>query len=166
MPRRLLATAALAIVGLIPTSVLSAQAQERSATRVIDFTAAATMLGATANASAAIVPAPMLRHAQPAATSALYSLYATTAIMQALDVRSTLTAFQSGAVEGNPLMSQITKSRAGFVAMKAGIAASTILSAHQMAKHNKVAAIVTLVAVNSAYAVIVSHNYKVAQSLR
>jgi hypothetical protein len=35
-----------------------------------------------------------------------------------------------------------------------------------MAKRNKVAAIATLVAMNSAYAMIVQHNYRVAQRLR
>ena len=99
-------------------------------------------------------------------TSALMTgLYATTATMQMMDVRSTLTAFKNGAVEANPMMSGIVKNKAAFIAFKAGIAASTIWSAHSMAKRNKVGAILMLAAVNSAYAIIVNHNYQVARSL-
>ena len=94
------------------------------------------------------------------------SLYVSTATMQALDVHSTLKAFSTGAVEANPLMTGVTKNPAAFIALKAGVAASTIMAARQMAKHNKVAAVVTLVAVNSVYAMVVSHNYRVANSLR
>jgi hypothetical protein len=46
------------------------------------------------------------------------------------------------------------------------VATSTVLAARHMAKRNKVAAIATLIAVNSAYAMIVQHNYRVAQRLR
>lgn len=109
------------------------------------------------------LPASM-RRSGPSAM--MTSLYVSTATMQALDVHSTLKAFSTGAVEANPLMTGVTKSPVAFIALKAGVAASTIMAARQMAKHNKVAAVVTLVAVNSAYAMVVSHNYRVANSLR
>jgi Domain of unknown function (DUF5658) len=103
---------------------------------------------------------------RPGGSSVMTSLYATTAVMQMLDVHSTLTAFRAGAVEANPMMQGVTKNSALFLTMKAGVAASTILAARQMAKRNKVAAIATLVAINSAYAMVVSHNYRVARSLQ
>jgi hypothetical protein len=43
---------------------------------------------------------------------------------------------------------------------------STILAAHQLAKHNTVAAVVTLVALNSAYASVVAHNFDLARQMR
>lgn len=96
----------------------------------------------------------------------LGSLYASTAIMQALDVHSTILALDRGAVEANPLMSGITKNKAVFIATKAAVATSMVFAARSMAKRNKVAAVITLVALNSAYAMVVQHNYKVARGLK
>ncbi len=95
--------------------------------------------------------------------SLLTSLYATTALMQALDVHSTYRALQAGAVEGNPAMGGLTKHPGAFVATKAAVAAVSIWAASRMAKKNKVAAVITLVAVNSAYAMVVSNNYRLAR---
>ena len=94
------------------------------------------------------------------------SLYATTAAMQALDVHSTLQALGRGAVEANPLMVTATRNKAVFIALKAGVAFSTVMAARNMSKRNKVAAVATLVAINSAYALVVNHNYRVARGLR
>ena len=44
------------------------------------------------------------------------------------------------------------------------IGSASSVSAKQVYKRSRVAAVVTLVAVNSAYAMVVSHNYRVAQS--
>jgi hypothetical protein len=94
------------------------------------------------------------------------SLYASTAVMQALDVHSTLAALNSGGVEANPMMSGLTGNKAAFIAVKAAVATTTILATRQLAKRNKVAAVVTLVAINSAYAFVASHNYRVASGLK
>ena len=94
------------------------------------------------------------------------SLYASTAVMQALDVHSTLSALNSGGVEANPMMSGLTRNKAAFIAVKAAVATSTILATRQLAKRNKVAAVVTLVAINTAYAFVASNNYRVANSLK
>jgi ABC-type uncharacterized transport system permease subunit len=90
------------------------------------------------------------------------SLYASTAVMQALDVHSTMRALDRGAVEANPLMTGVTGNKAAFMALKAGVAVSTVVAARHMSKRNKVAAILTQVAINSAYAVVVRQNYRVA----
>ena len=94
------------------------------------------------------------------------SLYASTAVMQALDIHSTLKGLDRGATEGNPLMAGLTSNKAAFIATKVGVAAGTILAARHVAKKNKVAATLTLIALNSAYAVVVSHNYRIAGNLR
>lgn len=93
----------------------------------------------------------------------LNSLYASTAMMQALDLHSTLKAFGAGATEGNPLMSGVTKNTAAFALTKAAVAAVTILATRKIAKKHKIAAVLTLVAVNSAYAMVVSRNYALAR---
>ena len=96
----------------------------------------------------------------------MLGLYATTVVMQGLDAQSTFAGLKSGGVEANGTMGGITKSRVGFYAVKAAVATGTILAARHIAKRNKVAAIVMLVAVNSAYALVAVHNYKVAGRVR
>jgi hypothetical protein len=113
-----------------------------------------------------VAPDAQLQFVAPQAFDAhrslLNSLYASTAITQALDVHSTLAAFKRGGVEGNPIMGGVASNHAALFATKAAVAVGTILAARQIAKHNKVAAIAALVGINSAYAMIISHNYSVA----
>lgn len=106
---------------------------------------------------------PGRRFGDRAGTTLMVSLYATTATMQALDVHSTIRALDRGAVEANPVMGGIVQNRTAFIATKAAVAAGTIYAAHQVAKKNKVAAAITLIAINSAYAFVAHHNYKVAR---
>lgn len=94
------------------------------------------------------------------------SLYVSTAVMQALDVHSTLRALDNGAIENNPLMTQVSRNKTAFIALKAGVALSTVMAARHMSKRNKVAAALTLIAINSAYAMVVNHNYRVARGGR
>src|SRR4051812_24855353 len=67
---------------------------------------------------------PSVEHSGKSAI--LTSLYATTALMQGLDVHSTMTAIHAGAVERNPAMSYLTGHPAAFVAMKSAAAAGLI----------------------------------------
>ncbi len=96
----------------------------------------------------------------------LSSLLVSTVVMQALDVHSTYSALGRGAAEANPLMAGLAGNKAAFVATKAAVATATVLAVRHVGKRNKVAAIATLVAINSAYALVVDHNYRVARSLR
>jgi hypothetical protein len=94
------------------------------------------------------------------------SLLVSTVVMQALDVHSTYRALGQGAVEANPVMAPLTNNKAAFIATKAAVATATVLATRQLAKRNKVAALATLVAINSAYAFVIDHNYRVARGLR
>ena len=91
--------------------------------------------------------------------------YATTAVLQIMDVRSTLQVIKLGGAEANPMLKGVVSRPALFIGVKAAIAAWSIYSANKMAKHNKVGAIVTMVAMNSAYAWVVSHNMSVAHTM-
>lgn len=163
MSRRLFSVAAL-VATLVPGVATVAYAQERAS---LDVSAAVSNAITPAAIAASDVPAPAFRPVRAQKRSSLMSaLYASTFTMQALDVHSTLKAFGAGAVEANPLMTDVTKNKLAFVALKAGIATSTVMAAHNMARTNKVAAVMTLVAINSAYAMIVDHNYRVARNLR
>lgn len=97
---------------------------------------------------------------------ALLPLYASTALLQILDVQSTFAALDRGAAEGNPMLKGLVANRPAFVAVKAGVAASTLFAINRMAKHHKLAAILTAVGINAAYSFVVWHNYKLAGSMR
>jgi hypothetical protein len=166
MSRRLVA--GVAALGLSLSLAADVRAQET--TPGLDAATSAStfsFLPAPAVASAAQIQRALQPRAprQPGSSALLNSLYVSTVAMQALDMHSTLSAFRAGGVEANPLMQGVTTNRAAFLAVKAGVAASTVLATRQLAKRNKVAAIVTLVAINSAYAFVVNHNYKIARGV-
>jgi hypothetical protein len=114
------------------------------------------------------VPAPQnpFRPRSNGPSAIMASLYVSTAVVQALDTHSTIVGLERGAYEANPLMSGLTKNKAAFIGVKAAVAVGTILAARSMAKRNKVAAVVTLVALNSVYAYVAQHNYRVASRIR
>lgn len=119
---------------------------------------AAPALGAPAPALAS-VPSIVRPTARP---RGLVPLFASYAVLQALDVHSTLKAIDGGAVERNPLIAPIASRPAAFVALKVAATAGGILAADRLAKRNRVAAYALMFALNSAYAFVVVHNYKVA----
>ena len=185
MSRRTFAVAAVVLMWVSPVATREVGAQDRAPVRVqAQLFEPITLLGDLPTvAEPQIVPAssaqmstsaqmsiPLREQIAPKtsrpSSGGMWALYASTAAMQALDVHSSLTGFKSGAVEANPIMKGITKSPGAFVAVKAAVATGTILAARQIAKRNKLAAAVMLVAVNSVYAFVAVHNYKVASSLR
>jgi hypothetical protein len=166
MSRRLLAAVAFVACGLWAQPAV---AQDRPLALSPVMSPAA---GVANTATAPSVPdaAPLQLPARPfdgtRRSSLLTSLYASTAITQALDVHSTLSAMKRGGVEGNPMMSGVASHPGALIATKAAVAFGTIFAARQIARHNKVAAIAALVGINSAYAMIISHNYGVARAGR
>ena len=105
---------------------------------------------------------PSLQPSTPAARrpSALMPLYVSFASLQVLDVHSTRRALGYGAVEANPVMRGVTGSSAGMLALKAAGTAGVFLASEKMWKRNKAAAVIFMVAANSAMAVVVQHNYR------
>lgn len=166
MVRRAALAASFAALSL---SATPAFAQERFDLSGIDFRPALANvavpvarldLPALDQRAIALPIAPVER---PRTSGILTSLYAATAVMQALDVHSTLKALDAGAVEANPVMSGVTKNRGAFMATKAAVAAGTVFAVQRIAKRSKIAAVVTAVAINGAYAMIVRNNYKIAR---
>jgi len=94
-------------------------------------------------------------------TVLLRSLYVSTAVLQGLDVHSTLYAMRTGNNENNAVMRGLVARPALFIGVKASVGGGLILASHKMAKRDKVASIVMLAAVNSAYAAVVVHNYRI-----
>ena len=91
-------------------------------------------------------------------------LYVTFAALQLLDAHSTNRALRNGAVEGNPLMAGIASHTGALYATKIATAAATVWIGEQLWRKNRLAAIVTMLAINSAYAMVVHHNYGVVSS--
>jgi hypothetical protein len=168
MARSLPNVVVLVALALAPWSASKAFAQERPDLVSIDFgTAVALSIGQPIRLSELDQrPAPVTPPAPVQSTAALKSLYATTVVMQALDIHSTMAVVSRGGAEANPLMAGLVDNKAAFIGVKAAVTATTIFAARKISKRSKTAAIVMLVAVNSAYALVVSHNYRVARSLQ
>jgi hypothetical protein len=82
---------------------------------------------------------------------------------QALDSHSTWHALGRGAREANPLVERLAEKPAAMVALKAGSTAAVICATEKLWKRNRAAAVLTMIGLNTAYAVVVSHNYAVAR---
>ena len=164
MGRRVVVAALLSLV-----FAAEVRAQERIDFTAVDMTAAmlnSTVIPAVPLSDIDQFPVPPVQRLsirRTATTALLSTLYASTAVMQALDAHSTFRALDNGAVEANPLMTGLARNRAAFVAVKALVATTTILATRQMARRSKLGAVVTIIALNSAYAMIVRHNYNIAR---
>jgi hypothetical protein len=174
---------ALVVFSLILMASANASAQELVASNVLNT---ATVLPASMTstvlfpaptaiataAAAAEIAAPIASVSQSSRfndvrrPAALPALYASTALLQALDAHSTMTAINAGAHEANPLMKGVATNKGAMLAVKAGVAGATIYMAEKMWKRNPVGAVAMMAVVNGVNAFVVAHNYKVAQSLR
>ena len=105
-----------------------------------------------------LVPTVSPRRERP---HGLAPLYASFAVLQALDVHSTLSAVHDGAVERNRVIAPLVNNPPAFVAFKAAAPAGTIVAVDRVAKHNRVAGYALMFALNSAYTFVVIHNYRV-----
>jgi hypothetical protein len=112
----------------------------------------------------ALEAAPRARRDTPRATH-LTSMYMQFGMLQAVDAHSTIVALRAGATEANPLMGGVAKNAVALVGVKAASAASTIYFVEKLRKKNRVAAGVMMAAMNSAYALVVMHNARVAGGL-
>jgi hypothetical protein len=105
----------------------------------------------------ATVPLPVPKARRP---KALMPLYASFASLQVLDVHSTTRALDRGAVEMNPLMKGIAGSPAGLLAIKAGATTGVVYAGERLWKRNKAAAVIFMIAANTAMGWVVQHNYR------
>ena len=98
-----------------------------------------------------------------AGTSLRRSMYVSFAALQIMDAVSTRKALSGGAREANPVMGGIARNSAALFAVKAGTAAATTWFAEKLAKNHPRRATIMMAVLNTAYAAIVAHNYRVAQ---
>ena len=166
MSRRFAAALVVAFVSAAPISIGTAYAQSSATASIADAIAVASTAQFAADQSVAAMPRVNPRTDVKWTTPVLASLQAAMVATQMLDAHSTLRALDAGGVEGNPMMGGLVKNRAAFLGVKAAMGASLVYATQKMGQRNKVAAIAVAAAVNSAFAMIASHNYKVARSLR
>jgi hypothetical protein len=105
-------------------------------------------------------PSPFAAASQRTGRGFLVPLYVSFAALQALDAHSTWRGIHGDAVERNPMMRPIADRPAALLAVKAGVAASTILLADSMRRRSRVGSIVLMAGLNSLYATVVARNYE------
>lgn len=118
-----------------------------------------------------LVPVPQLRVDRPfedgRRSQALVPLYSWLITLNAMDVQSTRRGLATGrAREANPLMRPFVKSTGGFVALKAGLTASTIYFAEKNRRKHPKKVLAWMIATDVALAAVVAHNYRVAARAR
>ena len=96
-------------------------------------------------------------------TSLRRSMYVSFAALQIMDAVSTRKALNSGGTEANPAMAGLARNTAAFYAVKAGTAAATTYFAERLSKNHPRAATIMMAVLNTAYAAVVAHNYRVAR---
>ena len=101
-----------------------------------------------------------LRHVESTKRGVLVPLYVSFASLQMLDAHSTIRAVRAGGVEQNPLMRGLADKPAALFALKAGVAASTIGLAERLRRHSRLGSIALMAGLDSAYAIVVAHNYR------
>jgi hypothetical protein len=173
MLRRFFATAGIIVWSGCSWGVAVAQAQELASPLAHAMPKLTFAISVTAPAATPVAPeAPAITLGRPSFDygsrpfKTLLPFYASTAVLQILDVRSTLQVVKLGGGEGNPLLRGMVAHPAVFMGVKAAIAAASIYSAHKLSKHSRLGAIATMVALNSVYAAVVAHNYQVVRSMR
>jgi uncharacterized protein DUF5658 len=134
----------------------TARAQESS----VPSSIVPSVLRAGSDLAAGVEPALEVRSAPSSTRGVLMPLYASFASLQMLDAHSTLRAMRAGGVEQNPLLRGLADKPAALVALKAGVAVSTIAVADKVRGRSRVGAIAMMAALNSAYTVVVAHNYR------
>lgn len=146
LPRPIVVCLALAFGSWVSASSLHAQE------------AAASPADAISTAPADVPPRPA-----PTSSDRLIfgSLYGSFIGLQALDLHSTHVALGAGGHEANPAWHAL--GGAGLsIAMKAATTGTIIYLTEKMRKRRRAAAIVTMIALDSAYTVVVAHNYAIA----
>jgi len=170
MSRRFLVTAAIVIWSLTGSSIRPAAAQERMTDTSAPVASLNNSIARVVTTSTDPVPPPVQLpngfKLMKDRSAGMMPFYVSSVILHALDVHSTFKVIERGGREGNPLLANLANNRPAFIAVKGAIAASTMFAVNRIAKKNRVAAFAMSAALNSMYGLVVSHNYKLAQSLR
>jgi hypothetical protein len=128
---------------------------------------AATTLDLTRYAAEPFAPVARTPLRIPTRPRSLVPLYATFAALQVADAVTTVQALQQAGVEEvNPLARPFVRNVPAMAVVKSASTAVTIFAVEKLWRRNRVAAVSTMIGINVAYGLIVSHNARVAESAR
>lgn len=111
---------------------------------------------------------PQLMAAPPAdgpGRAVFAPLYVSFAALQIVDAHSTFRALANGGREANPVLAPIAGNKPAMFAVKAATTAGIVLITERVRKRNPKAALALMIGLNAAYALIASHNYRVASEM-
>ena len=111
-------------------------------------------------------PSDSLRRGGYTEETAFNTLYVSFGMLQLLDAQSTSRAIDAGAYEANSVFRGIAHHPIALMGAKTAVAAGTIVLMERFRKKHPRAALVTMMAIDSAYAVIVVRNSRIAHQLR
>ena len=98
--------------------------------------------------------------------AAFRTQYVAFGLLQLLDAQSTSRALASGAYETNAVLAGIANRPVALMATKTLVAAGTLTLMERVRKKHPRAALLTMMVMNSAYAVVVVRNSRIAQQGR
>jgi hypothetical protein len=136
--------------------VVNVSAQELPAATLREAARAAAV-PTTSPAEINAASSGLVRQRRPGALVPLYVSFAT---LQILDTHSTSRALDRGAVEANPAMRGFAGNQIAMLAVKAAGTSGVIYASEKMWKKNKAAAVIFMMAANSAMAWVVQNNYR------
>ena len=97
----------------------------------------------------------------------LPALYGSSAFLQSYDAYLTLAALKRGAFEVNPVLRPISDAPWAFIAVKAGLTATSIVGAERLWKDNhRGSAVALMVVANAMMVAIAAHNTAVLQRMK
>lgn len=124
-------------------------------------------LAASAARQPAHLPLPSPQAETGDRPSLLMPSYIVFAALQGIDTFTTVRAMDSGvAREANPLMRPFAGNAGAMFAIKGAATAATVLAVEKLWKRDRRTAIVTMIALNAAYAAVAAHNLRVARQGR
>jgi hypothetical protein len=140
---------------------------QRSLTRVV-MVLSCVLIGvspAVAQSESGLSISADVTAAAPAAISSrpsliLPALQVSFGALQIMDVVSTRRALNAGLTEGNTVMRGVVHRPLAVAAVKVGATAATVFLVNRVARKNRAAALLTMVAINSAYSVVVVRNIR------
>lgn len=95
----------------------------------------------------------------PVRPASLAPLYGTFALLQAMDAITTVKALnQPGVRETNPIVRPFARNVPAMVVLKSASTVVTVAAVEKLWRRNRTAAVATMVGINIAYGVVVSHN--------
>jgi hypothetical protein len=136
------------------TGAVAQELQAPTLLKSADEAAASASVGPSTPAQPATA---LLEQRRPATLIPMYVSFST---LQILDAKSTLDVVGRGGAEANPVMKGVAGNPVALFAVKAAGTTGVIFAAEKMWKKNKPAAVIFMLAANSAMAWVVNHNYR------